>query len=537
LAFRCFVTSEPAILKLSSQTNVKKPKCKETTRVPAETKQHRRIKLINNQIGLPQLEESPIKRSSSKAMEKDEPEFMLSWSEHNPQVVGSFHQLWEDNHLTDVTLATESRNFSAHRVLLSACSPYFRNLFISNPCEHPTVFLKDIPERHMELLLEYMYLGRIAVKQDELTEILSSASSLKIRGLTTADAPPAEDPDVLPPLVVDDEAAMDKFHHLETGSTHSTASGRSGSTSRKAEGRKSTKPKKIRLSEDTNSDLTSPRYPVSLQEKEQRISPVERTSSILSPSDDNIAVSDDEKELVIDQPVDFSTNNSESVSEDSKYPIFSSYLKSGRTSANPDEGTYKNVSGNDLSENFRRADLGVNWMDSLSSLRSAPRPASRDSRGYSKEECDTNEEDNITDDKKENTQLSLSDTIGIDIAERLRNHFQTLANLPIQSNYSWLNGSSPLLDQVKREKHPSGGIRTGEIGPNGKPSVKCEQCGKQLADPSSLYRHRKIHTGDKPHKCPYCERRFIQRFNMKQHIKTHRIELMAEQNTGMNFSH
>ena len=44
-----------------------------------------------------------------------------------------------------------------------------------------------------------------------------------------------------------------------------------------------------------------------------------------------------------------------------------------------------------------------------------------------------------------------------------------------------------------------------------KPSVTCEICGKKLADPSSLYRHRKIHSGDKPHKCPYCTRRFIQR--------------------------
>merc|ERR1719208_229903 len=81
-----------------------------------------------------------------------------------------------------------------------------------------------------------------------------------------------------------------------------------------------------------------------------------------------------------------------------------------------------------------------------------------------------------------------------------------------------------LLDSVKLDKHPLGGIRTGEIGANGKPTVKCEVCGKKLADPSSLYRHRKIHSGDKPHKCPHCCRRFIQRYNMKQHIKTHRIE-------------
>ena len=70
----------------------------------------------------------------------------------------------------------------------------------------------------------------------------------------------------------------------------------------------------------------------------------------------------------------------------------------------------------------------------------------------------------------------------------------------------------------------------GSIPPNasGKPAVTCEICGKKLADPSSLYRHRKIHSGDKPHKCPYCTRRFIQRYNMKQHIKTHRMERMSD---------
>ena len=37
-------------------------------------------------------------------------------------------------------------------------------------------------------------------------------------------------------------------------------------------------------------------------------------------------------------------------------------------------------------------------------------------------------------------------------------------------------------------------------------TVACEQCGKVLADPSSLYRHRKIHDREKSHKCPHCEK-------------------------------
>ena len=62
------------------------------------------------------------------------------------------------------------------------------------------------------------------------------------------------------------------------------------------------------------------------------------------------------------------------------------------------------------------------------------------------------------------------------------------------------------LHLSKPDQTKFGSLKTGEIGANGKPTVKCEVCGKKLADPSSLYRHRKIHSGDKPHKCPYCER-------------------------------
>ena len=58
--------------------------------------------------------------------------------------------------------------------------------------------------------------------------------------------------------------------------------------------------------------------------------------------------------------------------------------------------------------------------------------------------------------------------------------------------------------------------------------VKCEICGKELADPSSLYRHRKIHNGEKPHKCRYCDRRFIQRYNMVQHMKVHEKKMQQQ---------
>ena len=284
----------------------------------------------------------------------------------------------------------------------------------------------------MSLLLEYMYQGRIAVKHNELAEVLKTASGLKIRGLTTSDDTSDADAEV-PPLMLDTdqtEAGMDKFYSIETVSNHSAASAVS-TTSRKTEtgGRKSSKPKKLRLSGDTDSDV-SPRYPVSLQTK---------TSD--NNNENMIEETDEEKELVIDQPMDFSSSKEETQSNDPKYSILSNYLK-----------THKETKSVKSSES-KRVGLNSGWMTSLSSL-TAPRPASRDSRGYSKE--DDEDIEDKTEEGKDYPQLSLSETMGMgDIAERLRTHF--LANLPTQS-YNWLTNGSPntLLDKVKREKHPSG---------------------------------------------------------------------------------
>ena len=69
--------------------------------------------------------------------------------------------------------------------------------------------------------------------------------------------------------------------------------------------------------------------------------------------------------------------------------------------------------------------------------------------------------------------------------------------------------------------HPNNQVESGN-GPNG--LQECEICHTKLAQSTSLSRHRKIHSGDKPHKCPYCNKQFIQAYNMKIHIKTHRKE-------------
>ena len=171
-----------------------------------------------------------------------------------------------------MTLATETKQFKAHKLILSACSPYFRNLFISNPCKHPTVFFKDISEDQMKLLMEYMYKGKISVKQSELESVLRTASSLQIHGLTTPSESPRSD---------------SESQREETSSTHSSTSGDSGGSKRRADGRKSSKPKKLRLN--------------SLEEKEDlRASPIYRMLSPRLPVTEKEASTEQESDNIME---------------------------------------------------------------------------------------------------------------------------------------------------------------------------------------------------------------------------------------------
>ena len=61
----------------------------------------------------------------------DQPQqqFCLRWNNFQSNIVSSFETLLNHEELVDVTLSAEGKCVRAHKVLLSACSPYFRELF------------------------------------------------------------------------------------------------------------------------------------------------------------------------------------------------------------------------------------------------------------------------------------------------------------------------------------------------------------------------------------------------------------------------
>lgn len=112
------------------------------------------------------------------------PHLCLRWNNYQSNLTSVFDQLLQNETFVDVTLAADGHAIKAHRMVLSACSPYFQHLFFDNPCQHPIVILKDTRWPELKAIVEYMYRGEISVAQEELTSLLRVAETLKIRGLS-----------------------------------------------------------------------------------------------------------------------------------------------------------------------------------------------------------------------------------------------------------------------------------------------------------------------------------------------------------------
>ncbi|XP_034943404.1 protein abrupt isoform X2 [Chelonus insularis] len=121
--------------------------------------------------------------AASSSSSISEQQYSLRWNDFHSSILSSFRHLRDEEDFVDVTLACDSSSFYAHKVVLSACSPYFRRLLKANPCQHPIVILRDVASSDMESLLRFMYHGEVHVGQEQLAAFLKTAQMLQVRGL------------------------------------------------------------------------------------------------------------------------------------------------------------------------------------------------------------------------------------------------------------------------------------------------------------------------------------------------------------------
>ncbi|XP_067000053.2 uncharacterized protein [Anabrus simplex] len=111
-------------------------------------------------------------------------QLQVRWEKHQAGVLTHLRNLLASEAFADVTLCCEGRRLRAHRVLLSASSPYLQRVLLDHPgTDHVTIILHEILYEDMQSLLEFMYTGSVVVPQDRLTSLLRAAETLDVKVL------------------------------------------------------------------------------------------------------------------------------------------------------------------------------------------------------------------------------------------------------------------------------------------------------------------------------------------------------------------
>ena len=112
------------------------------------------------------------------------PQQVVLASDINSTAGNFFRHLWGSEDFSDVTLATvDGHQAQAHKLILGAWSPLFKNLLLRSSQKDLVILLKDIKHRFLVLVLRFVYLGEVQLEEEDLQEFLSTATDLKISGL------------------------------------------------------------------------------------------------------------------------------------------------------------------------------------------------------------------------------------------------------------------------------------------------------------------------------------------------------------------
>jgi len=110
--------------------------------------------------------------------------FCLRWNDFENNISCAFKELRDDKDFFDVTLACGDEEIQAHKVILSACSPFFKTILRRHPHQHPLLYLHGVSCTDLQSVLNFMYHGEVNVAQEELNTFLAVAENLKVKGLT-----------------------------------------------------------------------------------------------------------------------------------------------------------------------------------------------------------------------------------------------------------------------------------------------------------------------------------------------------------------
>ncbi|ODN00972.1 Glucose dehydrogenase [FAD, quinone] [Orchesella cincta] len=113
--------------------------------------------------------------------------YSLNWSSQQAHIFDGLRQLvgQDDLLLTDVTLACDGEYIQAHKLVLSLCSSFFKDLFQRNRADksNTIIILGNVSAQNLRYLIRFMYQGKVDIPCTDVDSFFQAANMLRIEGL------------------------------------------------------------------------------------------------------------------------------------------------------------------------------------------------------------------------------------------------------------------------------------------------------------------------------------------------------------------
>ena len=105
------------------------------------------------------------------------------WPKFSDHLTSMMKEMRMNEDFSDVTLVSEDKKLiKAHKNILSACSPFFKEILKTEINSKPIIYLKGIHHFEVESIMQFIYLGEATFYEERMDEFLAVAKSLEIEG-------------------------------------------------------------------------------------------------------------------------------------------------------------------------------------------------------------------------------------------------------------------------------------------------------------------------------------------------------------------
>ncbi|KAK8394098.1 hypothetical protein O3P69_006357 [Scylla paramamosain] len=396
----------------------------------------------------------------------------LKWNNHRTTFYHVISGLRNKETYTDVTLACEGKFYPVHKLVLSTCSEYFSDIFDRTPCKNPVVVLKDINCQDLEFLLDYMYIGEVNVRQNELSSLIKAAECLRIKGLAVPDEEPKKN----------------------------GSGGSSNNTSATGQGRQrpelASPPAKRRRAEERRVTEQSPGRPPGDGSPEQEAG---GSTGKISGSDAGRSrdqLEDKQSDVSVEQPavhIKVEQHDSYEQSANDEFLVQSNSYEGGGGGGEEGDGPHSSEGNTNDFPEFLQSTVEKEEPVAMSDFNPSdfPGPSGLQNSGMA-----TWEGDNSSTSFAEGLSGAVAAAVAAASQPQQQRQQQQLCR-------QWLQQLS----------------RVGVVA--GKAKVTCPLCGKVCSRSDKLKLHLRTHTGERPYLCTYCDHRSRTSDDLKRHVRTH----------------